>query len=91
MKVKMNEWFQGKGQPTLKPGEEYEVSELLGAWLLEHGKAVEVEKPKPEKKPEPPEEVAQPDPIEKKEIPVMSTKKAEKPTRARKGRGSKKS
>ena len=85
MKVKMNEWFQGKGQPTLKPGEEYEVSELLGAWLLEHGKAVEAEKPKP--KPEPKkDEVKQPDPV--KEIPIMNTK-AEKPNRARQGRGRK--
>lgn len=72
MKIKMKEWFQGTGFPTLKEGETYGVgsggiSKGLADWLIEHGKAVfleeEVEKPAPEPEPEPePEPIIEPEP-----------------------------
>ena len=40
MKLKMLETYQAVDQPSpLVEGQEYEVSETLGAWLLEHRKA----------------------------------------------------
>ena len=57
MKVKMLEYYQGhRIVGAFVPGEEYEVEKSLGAYLLEHRKAVEVieEKkadPKPKAKP----------------------------------------
>ena len=48
MKVKMLEFFQGTGQPTLQPEQVFDVDDELGKWLVENHKAVEV---KPEQKP----------------------------------------
>jgi len=73
MKVKMFEHVQGRNIPTLLPGQIYDVSVALGAWLLEHNKAVEV---KPIVK-----EKLEPEPQVKEEKPV------EKPVRAREQRG----
>ena len=43
MKVKMLEYYQGhRIVGAFVPGEEYEVEKSLGAYLLEHRKAVEV-------------------------------------------------
>ena len=53
MKVKMKEYFQGRNLPTLTPGQLADVSEVLGAWLVEHGKAELLPEPKPAPKPEP--------------------------------------
>ena len=50
MKVKLIEHYQDK-KIHLVPGQESEVGAVLGAWLVEHGKAVEVKEPAP--KPEP--------------------------------------
>jgi len=51
MKIKMLEHFKGRGQPSLSPGTEHDsaaIGEELAAWLVEHGKAVDVTpKPKP--------------------------------------------
>ncbi len=77
-KIKMLEYFQGSGQPTLEIGKEYEVKEIgakLADWLLEHRKAEEIEQPKPKPKPAP-----------KKQQP--ETKSRQEPVkRARKPRG----
>ena len=57
MKVKMLEYYQGhRIVGAFVPGEEYEVEKSLGAYLLEHRKAVEVieeKKPVEEKKADP--------------------------------------
>jgi len=46
MKIKMTEWFQGTGFPTLIKGEEYsvpdDVSEELVEWLVDNHKAINV-------------------------------------------------
>lgn len=45
MKIKMTEHFQGTGQPSLQPGQEYDstlISQALCDWLLEHRKAVDI-------------------------------------------------
>jgi len=43
MKLKMLETYQSVDQPSpLVEGQEYEVGETLGAWLLEHRKAEKV-------------------------------------------------
>ena len=87
MKIKMLEHFQGTGQPRLAEGEEYEsVGSVLCAWLIEHGKAVEVkEAQKPAPKP-----LAKKAPklvVEKAQEPVMQSKR---PKRQTKKKGSKK-
>lgn len=84
MKVKMTETFQGRDVTALhvmdginvsilEAGEEYQVNDSLGAWLIENYKAKEVHKPaqiKPEVVEifEPVLELAEPEPakIEKK-------------------------
>jgi|FLOH01.1.fsa_nt_gi hypothetical protein len=46
MKVKMLEYYQGhRIVGAFVPGEEYEVEKSLGAYLLEHRKAVEIIEP----------------------------------------------
>ena len=66
MKIRMLEHFQGRDEPTLAKGQEYDnVPEHLCSWLLEHNKAVEVkQEPESQKQPERVEEK----PAEKKPI-----------------------
>lgn len=70
MKVKMLEYFQGRNQPMLGLGKEYDVSATLGAWLLEHRKAEQIEAPHYGGQPEP--ELRQDD-----ELPVAEALEAE--------------
>jgi len=49
MKVKMLVHYQGyRNEGIFEPGKEYDVDKELGAYLVEHRKAVEVKEPKPE-------------------------------------------
>jgi hypothetical protein len=42
MKVKMTRWFQGRNQPTLALGSEYELPDGLGEWLVKNHMAAQV-------------------------------------------------